>query len=61
MTSVLGPFTLSVVCTTPDAMPSGTRDPRDGPGAGPGGRLVRDIYIPLCRARHNGSYAEPIP
>ena len=24
----------------------GARDPRDGPGAGPGGRLVRDIYIP---------------
>ena len=24
----------------------GTRDPRDGPGAGPGGRPIRDIYIP---------------
>ncbi|WP_254070233.1 OB-fold nucleic acid binding domain-containing protein [Acidisphaera sp. L21] len=25
------------------------RDPRDGPGAGPGGRPVRDIYIPDLR------------
>ena len=24
----------------------GARDPRDGPGAGPGGRPVRDIYVP---------------
>ena len=27
----------------------GTRDPRDGPGAGPGGRPVRDIYPPDLR------------
>ena len=27
----------------------GARDPRDGPGAGPGGRPVRDIYIPDLR------------
>ena len=25
------------------------RDPRDGPGAGPGGRPVRDIYVPDLR------------
>ena len=27
----------------------GARDPRDGSGAGPGGRPVRDIYIPDLR------------
>ena len=27
----------------------GTRDPRDGPGAGPGGRPVRDIFVPDLR------------
>ena len=27
------------------AMHPGAPDPRDGPGAGPGGRPVRDIYI----------------
>ena len=24
----------------------GARDPRDGPGASPGGRPIRDIYVP---------------
>ncbi len=33
-------------------------DPRKEPGAGPGGRPVRDIYIPLCRDRHKGIYAD---
>ena len=27
----------------------GARDPRDGPGAGPGGQPVRDIYVPDLR------------
>ena len=27
----------------------GARDPRDGPGAGPGGRPVRDIFVPNLR------------
>jgi len=27
----------------------GARDPRDGPGAGPGGRPVRDIFVPDLR------------
>jgi hypothetical protein len=29
----------------------GARDPRDGPGAGPGGRPVRDIFVPDVRLR----------
>jgi error-prone DNA polymerase len=31
------------------AMHPGTRDLRDGSGAGPGGRPVQDIYIPDLR------------
>jgi error-prone DNA polymerase len=32
-----------------DAMHPSARDPRDGPGAGLGGRLMRDIFIPELR------------
>ena len=31
------------------AMHPGAKDPRDGPGAGPRGRSVRDIFVPDLR------------
>jgi hypothetical protein len=34
----------------------GGPDPREHP---PKGLRTRDIYVPLCRVRHNGTYPEP--
>ena len=34
----------------------GGPDPRELP---PKGLRTRDIYVPLCRTRHNGTYPEP--
>ncbi|MCQ8240495.1 hypothetical protein, partial [Rhizosaccharibacter radicis] len=43
-----GPFPITRGRGDGATFPAGP-DPRHGPGAGPGGRAVRDIYIPDLR------------